>query len=265
MNRLSNSITSAAHAQKPIVFCDFDGTVTLADVTDCILEELADPSWRELEAAWVGGQIGSRECLERQMALVRASSKELNTLIDGIAVDPGFASFHRFTEKCRLPFYILSDGFDYVIRRVLRRAGVDGELRNGKHLFTSALQLDGNRLRVSFPHDAKVCEHGCATCKAAIIRRVGRSHQPVIFIGDGLSDRFALEESDLIFAKKQLLAYCQKNSIACLPFDTFAEIEGTLAELFAMTTAGVSKGGRRKAKSSKLLEIGAHPRVSFAD
>jgi 2-hydroxy-3-keto-5-methylthiopentenyl-1-phosphate phosphatase len=265
MSKLLNLTASARPAKNPIVFCDFDGTVTQADVTDCILEELADPSWRELEAAWVGGLMGSRECLERQMALVRASSKELNALIDGIAVDPGFAGFYRFTEKCGLPFYILSDGFDYVIRRILRRAGADGELRNGKHLFTSALQLEGSRVRVSFPHGARVCEHGCATCKAAIIRRVGRGHQPVIFIGDGLSDRFAVEEADLVFAKKQLLAHCRKKNIDCLPFDTFADIEATLKELLAVSSAPANKAASRKQNSSKSLAIGAHSRISFAD
>lgn len=265
MNKIPTSSASAPVTQKAIVFCDFDGTVTQADVTDCILEELADPSWREIEAAWVRGLMGSRECLERQMALVRASSKALNGLIDSIAIDPGFASFYRFAENCGLPFYILSDGFDYVIRRVLRRAGADGELRNGKHLFTSALQLEGGRVRVSFPHSAKVCEHGCATCKAALIRRLGRGHHPVIFIGDGLSDRFAVEESDLIFAKKQLLSHCRKKNIACLPFSTFVDIETVLAEMLGAADAGPNKPGARKQKNSKLLGMGDSPRVSFAD
>ena len=109
MSKHSASSASARRSSRPIVFCDFDGTVTLADITDCILEELADPTWRELEAAWVGGQIGSRECLERQMALVQASPKELNALIDGIAIDPGFASFYTYVEKRGLPFYIFCD------------------------------------------------------------------------------------------------------------------------------------------------------------
>ena len=33
----------------PIVFCDFDGTITQLDVTDQILSQLAHPSWREIE------------------------------------------------------------------------------------------------------------------------------------------------------------------------------------------------------------------------
>ena len=259
------STTENAAKSKPIVFCDFDGTVTQDDVTDRILEELGDSGWRELESAWVQGMIGSRECLERQMALIRASSKQLNALIDAVAIDPGVASFYNFTEEAGIPFYILSDGFDYVVRRVLRRVGADGELRNGKHLFTSSMEIEDNRLRVSFPHDARVCEHGCATCKPAIIRRIGRGHRPVVFIGDGLSDRFAVEQSDLVFAKKQLLAHCRKNNIACMPFETFAEIEATLGTMFSLPDAGLKHRASKKAKSPKLFPLGVRSRISFAD
>jgi 2-hydroxy-3-keto-5-methylthiopentenyl-1-phosphate phosphatase len=265
MSKQPISSTWAGRKTKPIVFCDFDGTIAQEDVTDLILEELADPSWRELEAAWVQGMIGSRECLERQMALVRASSRDLNALIDAVPIDPGFASFYRFTEEWDIPFYIVSDGFDYVVRRVLRRVGADGELRNGKHLFTSSMEIEESRLRVTFPHDARVCEHGCATCKPAIIRRVGRGHRPVVFIGDGLSDRFAVEESDLVFAKKQLLSHCRKNDIACLPFEDFTEIETTLATMFGLPGALPDPHAKRKVRNSKALPLGVRSNISFAD
>src|SRR5438128_2410147 len=202
---------------RPIVFSDFDGTVTQTDVTDEILTRLADPAWRGVEQEWVRGEIGSRECLERQMALVRASARELNALIDAVPVDPGFAEFCRFTEERALPFYVVSDGFDYVIRRVLSRSGVDGRLR-----------VRGRRWLTAFPHPATGCEHGCATCKAGVMKRLGRGHAPVVFIGDGLSDRFAVEEADLVFAKHELLRYCLGNGIAFEPFRTFADVQARL-------------------------------------
>lgn len=216
---------------KPVIFCDFDGTITQLDVTDEILARFAHPSWREVEQQWACGSIGSRECLERQMALVEASAAELNALIDSVPIDPHLASFLRFIDRRRLPFYVLSDSFDCVIRRVLRRAGINGRLRNGQHFFASALRLQGRRWVTSFPHSASPCEHDCATCKPAILRRLGGGREPIVFIGDGLSDRFAVEEADLVFAKRQLLAYCREEGIACRPFETFAEIEVALRQL----------------------------------
>jgi 2,3-diketo-5-methylthio-1-phosphopentane phosphatase len=217
---------------KPVVFSDFDGTITQLDVTDLILTELAHPSWREIEQEWVRGAIGSRECLERQMALVQTGEAELNALIDSVPLDPHFAGFFRFLEQRGVPFYVVSDGFDYVIRRVLERAGVNGQLRNGAHLLASALRIEGRRLVASFPHGG--CEHGCGTCKSAILRRFGQGHEPVVFVGDGLSDRFAVREAGLNFAKRQLLAYCLEKGIDCRPFKTFADIEAKLKKQFGV-------------------------------
>ena len=220
-----------ANVNSPVVFTDFDGTITQLDVTDEILSQLAHPSWRDVEQEWMRGLIGSRECLERQIALVDASAEDLHALIDAVPIDPAFTAFHHFAHKRGIPLYILSDGFDYVIARVLKRAGVDGPLRNGMHLFASALRLEGRRLIPSFPHSSQPCEHGCATCKAALLRRLGEGRHPIIFVGDGLSDRFAVDQADVVFAKRQLLAYCREHGIACHPFDTFADVEQAVAAM----------------------------------
>ena len=215
----------------PIIFSDFDGTITLLDVTDEILAQLAHPSWQEIEQAWTRGSIGSRECLERQIALVDASAEELHALIDAVPIDPAFSAFYHFTRQRSIPLYVLSEGFDYVIARILKRAGVNGPVRNGMQLFSSALRLEGRRLIPSFPHSAPPCEHGCATCKAALLQRFGKGKHPIIFVGDGLSDRFAVDEADVVFAKRQLLSYCREHGKACHPFDSFAEVEQAIARL----------------------------------
>jgi 2-hydroxy-3-keto-5-methylthiopentenyl-1-phosphate phosphatase len=233
---------------RPVIFCDFDGTITQSDVTDQILTELAHPSWREIEQEWVRGLIGSRECLERQTALIEASAQDLQALIDSIPVDPSFPAFYRFAQARGVPFFVLSDGFDYVARRVLKRSGVAGPLRNGSHLFASALRVQGRRLVLSFPHSTQTCEHGCATCKAALIRRLGAGRRPVIFIGDGFSDRFAVLESERVFAKRQLLAYCREQGIACQPFETFADIKQVLEDW--LDTQEADHGGGKNRKSN---------------
>jgi 2,3-diketo-5-methylthio-1-phosphopentane phosphatase len=219
-----NSLRSSIR-KGPIIFSDFDGTITQTDVTDQILNELAHPSWREVEQEWVRGAIGSRECLERQLALVDATREELDSLIDSVPLDPHFAGFVRFVEDQRIPFYVVSDGFDYVIRRVLRRSGVNGHLRNGTHLFASSLRVEGRHLTPLFPHSEPPCEHGCATCKPLIMRQAGAGHDPIIFIGDGLSDRFAVEAANLVFAKRQLLSYCHEKQIDSIGFETFKDIQ----------------------------------------
>lgn len=215
----------------PVIFCDFDGTITQLDVTDQILSQLAHPSWNQIENEWMLGTIGSRECLERQIALVDASVPELHAVIDSIAIDDEFAGFCRFARKRRAPVYIVSDGFDYVIRRVLKGAGLERQFRS--NLFASALRVAGRRLAPSFPYFPEPCEHGCATCKKELMGRLRGGRQPVIFVGDGMCDRFAIEVADLVFAKRHLLAYCREKGIACHPFETFKDVQATLQQVLA--------------------------------
>ncbi len=245
MSNKSQAKEVTQRGSEAIVFCDFDGTITQLDVTDQILSQMAHPSWQEVEQEWVRGIIGSRECLERQIALVETSSEEFNGLIDAVPIDPDFPAFYRFTEANGIPVYVVSDGFDYVIRRVLKRAGVNGPLRNGTHLFSSALRLEGRRLVPSFPHSPEPCGHGCATCKAEIMRRLAAGRHPVVFVGDGLSDRFAIQAADVVFAKRQLLAYCHEHEIPCHPFETFADVEQGLRDLLGTgATQQPARAGR---------------------
>ncbi len=235
-----------AQNPKPVIFCDFDGTITEIDVTDQILSELAHPSWREVEQEWVRGTIGSRECLERQMALVKASERELNALVDAIPVDSSFAGFYDFVEKRGIPFFILSDGFHSVIRRVLRKAGLGGPLASGRRVFASTLEWDAGFLRIQFPFANPGCRHGCATCKLALMKKL-ESRRWKIFIGDGLSDRFAAERADLVYAKGQLLAYCRDRGLKARPFENFAEVQEDLEKRFAPRPA------RRRLTSRRVL------------
>jgi 2,3-diketo-5-methylthio-1-phosphopentane phosphatase len=221
----------------PVVFCDFDGTVTQLDVTDEILAQFAHPTWREIEQEWMLGLIGSRECLERQIALVDAPMEELQAVIDSVTIDPEFKVFCKFARKKHLPLYILSDGFDYVIRRVLKSARVDRHFRTGANLFASALRVEGRRLVPSFPYPPEPCEHGCATCKAALIQSLRNGRQPVIFVGDGLSDRLVVQFADVVFAKRHLLSHCRESGIACYPFETFKDVQTTLEKLLAPVSA----------------------------
>jgi 2,3-diketo-5-methylthio-1-phosphopentane phosphatase len=238
-----------------VIFTDFDGTITQLDVTDEILAQLAHPSWQEVEQEWTRGLIGSRECLERQIALVTASAADLDALIDAVPVDPAFASFYHFTRRRGIALYVLSEGFDYVIARILKRVGIEGPVRNGLQMFSSALRLEGRRLIPSFPHSARPCEHGCATCKAALLRRFGKGKHPIIFVGDGLSDRFAVDEADEVFAKRQLLAYCQERDKACHPFSTFADVEQAVAALLDTAPRGCKVAAEGNALGQRHIRL----------
>src|SRR6266850_205391 len=214
---------------KAILFLDFDGTITRRDAVDVILETYADPKWLAFEAEWRAGRIGSRDCLQAQMSLVRATRKQLDALLDQIEIDEGLVTLLEMCAAHDIPAHIVSDGFDYCIRRVLSGAGkrVAALLRGGR-VCAGHLEGRGHRWRTEFPFFHQTCGHGCATCKPALMRLLNRTNAPAIFVGDGLSDRYAVESADLVFAKDGLAAYCADHSIEYVPYQNLGDVAAHL-------------------------------------
>jgi 2-hydroxy-3-keto-5-methylthiopentenyl-1-phosphate phosphatase len=207
------------------VFVDFDGTITLRDATDAILDAFADPAWLQIEDAWLCGQIGSRECLAAQMALVTATWQQVDRLLDEIGVDPGFAMLLDACAAHGAPFHIVSDGFDYCIGRILGRPPLNLLARlTDVHIVSSSLQPDGGRWRTTFAHPPEGCAHGCGTCKPMAMERLKPAGALTVFVGDGISDRYAAACADIVFAKDKLATFCDDRSIPYTLYDTLAEV-----------------------------------------
>jgi 2,3-diketo-5-methylthio-1-phosphopentane phosphatase len=210
---------------KAVLFLDFDGTISRRDAVDAILEAYADSKWLMYEAEWRAGRIGSRDCLYAQMALVRATQTQLDALLDNIEVDEGFAALLETCAANHVPVHIISDGFDYCIHRILARAenGLASRLR-GVRVCASHLVPERHYWRTEFPFFHQTCAHGCATCKPAVMRLLNPANAPAIFVGDGLSDRYAVESADLVYAKHGLAAYCREYSIEHTAYSNLEEV-----------------------------------------
>jgi 2,3-diketo-5-methylthio-1-phosphopentane phosphatase len=227
--------------EKPILFLDFDGTITGCDAVDAILEAFADPRWLAVEEQWRAGRIGSRACLAAQMALVDVTTGELDALLDSIDVDEGFALLLDTCASRSVAVHIISDGFDYCIQRILARRELGlAERLEGVRIFSSHLEPDGRRWRTDFPHSGIACEHGCATCKPLVMARLNRAGATTVFVGDGLSDRYAAGVADLVFAKGSLATYCREQEIEHVLYDGLGEVAAFLDE--ALRAGGLDTG-----------------------
>jgi len=203
----------------PSVLVDFDGTIALEDTTDLVLERFADPLWRSVEADWVAGRIGSRECLSRQADLVRASATDFDQLADEVKVDPAFVDFVATGRELGLPMMIGSDGFDHIITRVLSRIGVTLPVLSNR-----LLPVEDNRWRAEFPHFLGDCRSQSGNCKCAVF-----GTQPTILIGDGRSDFCPAAQATLVLAKKSLAMYCQKSGIDHIRIEGFVDATRALS------------------------------------
>lgn len=210
-------------------FIDFDGTISKNDVVDLILERFGMRQWTDIERLWLEGKIGSRECLSRQMDLVSAREEDFSALINEVEIDPAFVSFLARAKNLNVPVTIVSDGFDIVIGSILKRAlSKDPELLSNLPVYSNKLIRSANGYKAQFP-EGPLCEHACANCKPRVIRALSKEGEKIIFVGDGLSDRFAAAEAHLTFAKSKLLKFCQEKKIAHRPYQDFREIEAWLS------------------------------------
>ena len=207
------------------MFIDFDGTIAPIDTTDLVLERFADPAWTAVEDEWKAGKIGSRECLVRQIDLVRASPQALDALLESIEIDPGFPGFVRLCRGYGFATTVVSDGLDRSVGTVLQRAGLT------LPYFANHLEwLGGERWRLGFPHARNDCKALSGNCKCGF---ANAANQPArILIGDGRSDFCVAHRVDLVLAKDKLIQYCREHGLAHQPFTTFAEASGLLEGWF---------------------------------
>jgi len=207
------------------VYCDFDGTVSIGDVTDLLLEELADPSWKEVEKLWEKGEIGSRECMALQVALIRGGWKAMKEVLDTVSMDPTFSDFAHWCRQSSIPLRIVSDGLDRAIHYLLSKAGVRADF-----VWANRLQeAEDGSFSLLFPYSVadKVCTSGVCKCK---VLESGRNNTLRVVIGDGRSDFCWAPEADLLFAKSKLAQHCEQQKIKYHQFDDFLTIRSVIQE-----------------------------------
>jgi len=210
------------------VLCDFDGTIAHEDVTDSLLLRFGRPGWDVLEAEWRAGRIGSRQCMQGQVALLECSETELHEHLATVTIDPQFRDFVAAVEARGWPLTIVSDGLDLAITEVLRRHGL-GRLP----VVANRLQPDGpQRWRLEFPYARPECSAGSGNCKCARAGGPGgMARTPVLMIGDGASDFCVAARADMNFARKRLLEHCLDRDLPHHPVADFRQALDLLPRL----------------------------------
>ena len=203
------------------VLCDFDGTVASDDVGNLLFRtfgRLGDAL--AVVDRWKQGEISSRECLEQEFAMLDVSRSELDEFILLRKLDPYFKDFLDFTKKRGMEVAIVSDGLDYYIEKML--------LRNGSaHIdfLANHLEFVDNSMKLFFPfHDLLECQN-CGNCKSFHLEQYRQKGYFIVYVGNGKSDTCACQAADLVFAKGELLRFCQDEGIQHVAFNNFRDVE----------------------------------------
>jgi len=206
------------------VFTDFDGTITERDTLVHLLNKYVGDSWYEIEDRVDEGSLSEEQGLRQEIALLTAPFDEaLAAVLAAVPVAPGFAVFAEYCAHKGWPVIILSGGLKPLIEAVLKAHGLS-------HLPVHANDLsfeDDGRWRVvpaTTPRINKLCNH----CKSWWL---SESLDPVIYIGDGTTDRCPGSRADLLFAKKSLADWCEREKVAHVRWEKFEDILAWLSDV----------------------------------
>lgn len=186
---------------------DWDGTCTVHDSLVAAIHALGDPSVYDRDFDSYG------EALAAEVGTLRATAEEAaEWALENVELRPGF---HELVERYHP--VIVSSGLPQLILPVLGREGVELDVRSN---FADP-DPDGWRLR--FRHDGP-----CPVCGDRCKRRSLPDERPLVFVGDGYSDRCASLACDRVFARDGLARYLGGEGVDFEPFATLHDVAAAL-------------------------------------
>jgi 2-hydroxy-3-keto-5-methylthiopentenyl-1-phosphate phosphatase len=208
-----------------LIQCDFDGTITVGDVSFQILDEFTGQGWRQLFDDYMQGKMSVNAFNSAAFARVKASREVLDDFVRRHTVMR--AGFQYLIDVCRQKdyrFYIVSNGMMFYIDTVLKMLG----LTDIEHTAAQAIfRPDGVEAWYAGPGGERL-ENGF---KESYTREFLRQGYRVIYIGNGASDFPPARMCQHIYAIDNLLAECRKAGVAHTPFTDLYQVADGLRSL----------------------------------
>lgn len=206
------------------IACDFDGTITRVDTLHLIVETFAaEGAWSAIEPRLRSGEISLEEAMQEQFAQVYATPDEVAELVlDRAGLRAGFAEFEAWCRERGHRLVVLSSGFRSVIEPLLAHWGLS-------HLELSSheARFSARGCRLVWSDRGPACRECGRRCKRHDLRRLGLG-RPLVYIGDGISDRCAALMADLVFARADLARDLEQDGVSFVPFDDFIQVRERL-------------------------------------
>lgn len=202
------------------VFLDFDGTISIGDVGDALVQTFG--SFEPLHTELLNGQFTVAEYYRRAAASFSSDATEdaVMAFVESRELDAGLVPLVKWCTDNSFPVTVVSDGFDVYIQPLLRRAGVLEHVE----VSSNHLSVEGSSWQPSFPGASESCSCFCASCKRnAILTRIA-DDDIVVYVGDGRSDACAVRFADIVFAKGTLAASCTAEGIPHHTYRSLMEV-----------------------------------------
>lgn len=223
MNDTSNVNGTVAFPRKPVLFCDFDGTITLSDNIVAVMKHFNPPGWEPIVNDIVGGRKSLQVGVGEMFALFPSSKKDEVTryILESAGIRAGFPELLQWCKDHDVPFYVTSGGIDFFVEPLLAPFGIPAN-----HIYCNGSDFSGENIKITWPHECDdECSNGeCGMCKTTVIRRFPKDEYFRILIGDSITDFEGAKIVDLVFSRSHLTDRCRELGYPHIPFETFHDI-----------------------------------------
>lgn len=203
---------------KIIILCDFDGTITMQDIGDMVIERFAAPEAQKLLDEYYSGTLSLWDTDSRIYSTITASRKELQEYVrEHAIIRNGFHELLEFCKQKKIEFVIVSGGYDYYIQAVL-----GDKLDNIPHSWNNT-HFSSQGITIERGNPNPSCSR-CGNCKSLICKKYQTLGYTIISIGDSLSDYCMSEMSHIRFARERLEEHLQKLNKPYTHYDDFHEV-----------------------------------------
>ncbi|WP_144558122.1 2-hydroxy-3-keto-5-methylthiopentenyl-1-phosphate phosphatase [Shouchella miscanthi] len=218
--------------RQPVLFCDFDGTITTKDNIMAIMAAFAPPEWEKIKDDILAQKRSIRSGVGDMFHLIPSSKKEeIRAFVQQATIRSGFAAFVDETNRQNIPLHIVSGGIDFFVEPMLRGYSLNGEL------YCNGSDFSGDTIHITWPHACdQHCGNDCGCCKPSILRQYPEDSYYRIVIGDSITDLEAAKIADHVFVCGDYLE--DKCKALHLPYTRFEQFH-TVVD--ALQTLGVTR------------------------
>ena len=214
-------------SQKIAVQIDFDGTVTVEDVSFLLLDTYVGSGWRKHLDEYSYGDITVGAFNKKVFGMMKAGEKTMTEFVlnnPRVKIRPGFKELIAYCKQKGYKPIIVSNGLMFYIEALLKKLGIkDIEIHAAENEF-----FDGGMDVKYLGPDGEEVD---ADFKKAYTGDFIKKGYRVIYIGNGTSDIYPARLASQVFACEDLLKACAKEDLKHYPFNDFFEVIKILKQL----------------------------------
>ncbi|MGV0101682.1 MtnX, 2-hydroxy-3-keto-5-methylthiopentenyl-1-phosphate phosphatase [Nostoc sp. DSM 114160] len=205
---------------KRIVFCDFDGTITVDETFVAVLKKFAPVISAKLLPEMYAKRLTLREGVKEILqSIPSASYPEILEFTKPQLIRPGFIELLDFLEFQGVSLIVISGGLRGMVEVVL-----DGIVHRIERIYAVDVDISSTYLKVNSEYEGDTE----LIAKVQVMDRYPADEK--IAIGDSITDLNMGLQASVVFARSPLAQYLDEHQKPYIPWNDFFQIRDYLAK-----------------------------------